>query len=89
MLIELSGLLIDKKRLSNITTRGQVTITVNRQAVIDAGFTPGEEVNIVFGKKKIVIVNDISELLTDLKGVYDKKVIGDESVTGEVDYIKG
>lgn len=93
MLIEpISGLLIDKKRLSNISTRGQVTITVSRQAVIDAGFTPGEEVNVVFGKKKIVIVNDIAELLTDLKGVYDKsgkKVIGEESVVGEVNYVRG
>lgn len=93
MLIEpVSGLLIDKKKLSIISGRGQVSITVSRQALIDAGFTPGEEVNVVFGKKKIVIVNDITELLTDLQGVYDKsgrKVIGDESASGEVDYIKG
>lgn len=92
MLIEpVSGLLIDKKKLSNISTRGQVTITVSRQAVIDAGFIPGEEVNVVFAKNKIVIINDIAELMTELKGVYDKngkKVIGRESAIGEVDYLR-
>jgi hypothetical protein len=86
MLIEpISGLLIDKKKLSKISGRGQVTITLSEQALIDAGFVPGEEVNIVFGKKKIVITNDIKELMTDLKGIFKGNVIGEDSAIGDVE----
>jgi hypothetical protein len=96
MLIEpVTGLLIDRRKLSDISTRGTITISVNRQAVIDAGFKPGEDVNIIYGKKKIVIVNDVAEILADMKGMYEDKnckkkivnVIGNELATGDA-YIK-
>lgn len=77
---EMTGLLIDKKKLSYIQSRNQVVLAFNPIALKRAGFELGGDVNIIFGKNKIIITNDIREFFKNIEGLKDRKVIDDSLV---------
>lgn len=72
---------IDLRTLSSVSGRNQSTITFNNKILEESGFTPGEYINAIFEKGKIVLVREkdiekyilekekIENLLKDTKSV--------------------
>lgn len=72
---------IDLRTLSKVTGRNQSTITFNNKILEESGFIPGEYVNAIFDKGRIVLVREqdiekyiiekerIDKLLKDLNNV--------------------
>lgn len=56
---------VDRKKLSDITTRDYVTLTFKKTLIRAAGFRPGQSVNIIFDNGKIIIVNDARQFVKD------------------------
>lgn len=49
---------IDRNKLSPVKDRNTTIMTFNNQLLRDAGFEPGEYVNIMYDKDKITIVKE-------------------------------
>lgn len=61
-------LLIDKKRIGKVSSSGQISITLNKDFLEETGLAPGDVINIFYGNRKIIIVDDLREVLKELRG---------------------
>lgn len=49
---------VDRRRLSHTASRPEVILLLNRDSIINSGFKPGEDINVIYGKERITIVRD-------------------------------
>jgi len=62
-------ILIDKRKIGKVTEKGQIQISLNKMFLDKTGLAPGDIVNIFYGNRKIIIVDDMREILKGLEGI--------------------
>lgn len=52
-------MLVDKRTLTDVKKRNNVMLILNRDDVMNVGFEPGSDINVVFEAGKITLLKDI------------------------------
>ena len=50
-------MLVDKRTLTDVKNRNNVMLILRREDVVNVGFEPGSEINVVFESGKITLLN--------------------------------
>jgi hypothetical protein len=62
-------ILIDKRKIGKVSEKGQIHISLNKMFLDKTGLVSGDIVNVFYGNRKIIIVDDMREILKGLEGI--------------------